>query len=480
MDLPTLNFSMATISPFDSKTRVTAQKWYQRITIGYNLSATNKVINVPESELFAEKTLTKRMQNGVQHQIPIGMNLNVLKYFQFNTNLNYLERWYFQTIRKRYARADSLVTDTVPGFQRVGEYSVGAGVSTKVYSLLNLKGRVEAIRHVMTPNISFAYRPNYSSFDYSYNRAIVSSATVPYPVISQRYSIFEQGIFGGPGGGRQAGLSFNLDNNLEAKVKPKSTDTSTVSRKVQLLQSLNFSTFYNFAADSFRLSPISISGHTSLFKGKLAINFGGVLNPYSVQVRDTIANGQLIRYARTVNRFSWQDGRFPMLASFNLSTSISLNSSAFKRQQRPLPVGGTLQNMDPEQAARLSLINGDPAAYIDFNIPWNVNLSYNFSYSNNVVNTTVANTLMVNGDLSITKNWKIQYNTNFDFRALKVSSATSFAIYRNLHCWSLSVQWLPFGFYKSYNVTLRVNSTILQDLKLSKRSDYTANQFNNR
>jgi hypothetical protein len=136
--------------------------------------------------------------------------------------------------------------------------------------------------------------------------------------------------------------------------------------------------------------------------------------------------------------------------------------------------------MDTEQAARLSLLNGDPAAYIDFNIPWNVNLSYSFNYSNQVVSTSVTNTLMINGDVSITKNWKIQYNTNFDFRTLKVSSATSFAIYRNLHCWSLSAQWLPFGFYKSYNVTLRVNATILQDLKLSKRSDYTANQFNNR
>jgi lipopolysaccharide assembly outer membrane protein LptD (OstA) len=479
MDLPTLNFSMATISPFDSKTRVNAQKWYQRITVGYNLSATNKIIGVKESELFTEKTLTKRMQNGVQHQIPVGMNLNLLNYFQFNTNLNYLERWYFQTIRKRYARADSLVTDTVPGFQRVGEYSIGAGVSTKVYGLLNFKGgRIKAIRHVMTPNISFSYRPNYSSFDHSYNRAIVSSATIPYPVISQRYSIFEQGIFGGPGGGRQAGLSFNLDNNLEAKLRAKGTDTT--ERKIQLLQGFALSTFYNFAADSFRLTPITLSGHTSLFKGKLAISFGGVLNPYSVQVRDTIANGQLIRYARAVNRFSWQDGRFPMLASFNLSTSISLNSSAFKRQQRPLPVGGTLQNMDPEQAQRLSLINGDPGAYIDFNVPWNVNLSYSFSYNNQVVSTQVTNTLMVNGDVSITKNWKIQYNTNFDFRALKVSSATSFAIYRNLHCWSLSVQWLPFGFYKSYNVTLRVNAAILQDLKLSKRSDYTSNQFYNR
>ncbi len=481
MDLPTLNFNMATISPFDSKTRVTAQKWYQRITVGYTLSATNKINNIPESELFTEKTLTKRMQNGIQHQIPVGMNLNVLNYFQFNTSLNYLERWYFQTIRKRYARADSLVIDTVPGFQRVGQYSLGAGVSTKVYGLLNFKGgRISAIRHVMTPTISFGYSPNYNSLDRSYNRAIVSGATIPYPVVSQRYSIFEQGIFSWPQGGKQAGLNFTLDNNLEAKVRPKSTDTSTVERKIQLIQGLNFSTFYNFAADSFKLTPITFSGHTSLFKNKLGISFGGVLNPYSVQVRDTIANGQLIRYARNVNRFTWQDGRFPMLVSFNISTSLSLNSSAFKGKQKPLPVGSTLQNIDPEQAQRLSLLNGDPGAYIDFNVPWNVNLSYSFSYTNQVVSTAVANTLMINGDISITKKWKIQYNTNFDFRALKVSSATSFAIYRDLHCWDLSIQWLPFGYYKSYNVTLRVRSTILQDLKLSKRSDYTANQFYNR
>lgn len=481
MDLPTLNFSMATISPFDSKTRVNAPKWYQRITVGYNLVATNKIINVKESELFTEKTLTKRMQNGIQHMIPIGMNLNLFRYFQFNTGVNYQDRWYFQTIRKRYARADSLVIDTVPGFQRVGEYSASAGLSTKVYGMLNFKGgKIKAIRHVMTPNISFAYRPDYSSLNHSFNRAIVSTATIPYPVTSQRYSIFEQGIFGGPGGGRQAGLNLTLENNVEAKVRAKSTDTSSADRKIQLLQGLTFSTFYNFAADSFKLSPVSFSGHTSLFKGKLAINFGGVLNPYSVQVRDTIANGQLIRYARAVNRFSWQDGRFPILASFNVSTSLSLNSAAFKGKGQPVPIGSTLQSMDPEQAQRLSLVNGDPAAFIDFNIPWNVNLSYNFNYSNSVVNTSVTNTLMINGDVSITKNWKIQYNTNLDIRALKVSSATSFAIYRNLHCWSLSVQWLPFGFYKSYNVTLRVNSTILQDLKLSKRSDYTANQFYNR
>ncbi|MEO8885370.1 MAG: putative LPS assembly protein LptD [Mucilaginibacter sp.] len=475
LDLPTFNFSMATISPFDSKTRVTTeQKWYQKITVGYTLTGTNKINNVPEAELFTATTLTKKMQNGLQHQIPIGLNLNVFKYFQFNANVNYTDRWYFQTIRKRYGRADSLITDTVPGFQRVGDYSASAGFSTKVYNMLTFKnGKIKAIRHVMTPSISFSYRPDYSSFDYSFNRSIVSNATVPYPVVSQRYSIFDQGIFGGPAGGRQAGLGFVLDNNVEAKVRAKSTDTSAVERKIQLLQSLTFSTFYNFAADSFKLQPIAISGHTSIFNNKVDISFGGVLNPYSMRVQDTIQNGQVIRYARMLNRYSFLDGHFPLLQSFSISASTSLNSTSFKPKAPLQPIGNGLRNMNPEQAQKLALLNSDPAAYIDFNIPWNLTLSYNFSYTNNVVNTATTNTLMISGDVNLTKKWKVIFNSNVDLKVRQISSATSFAIARDLHCWDLSVQWLPFGYYKSYNVTLRVKSDILQDLKLSKRSDYT-------
>jgi len=202
-----------------------------------------------------------------------------------------------------------------------------------------------------------------------------------------------------------------------------------------------------------------------------------VLNPYSVQLRDTIRDGQIERYARTINRYTWQDGRFPLLASFSVSASVSLNSNATQPRQKQQPIGGTLQNMTAEEKQRLSLLNSDPSAYIDFNIPWNVNLSYSFTYTNNVTNTTSTNGLMINGDVSLTKNWKIQYNTSLDLKLRQLSSATSFAIYRNLHCWDLSVQWLPFGYFKSYNVTLRVKSTILQDLKLSKRSDYTSNQY---
>ena len=133
--------------------------------------------------------------------------------------------------------------------------------------------------------------------------------------------------------------------------------------------------------------------------------------------------------------------------------------------------------MNPQQAAKLALINRDANAYVDFNVPYNISLNYSYTYTNNTISTANVNTVGITGDLKITDKWKIQYTTNVDLRVRQLSSATSFSIYRNLHCWDLNVSWLPFGYFKSYNVTLRVNQAILQDLKLSKRSDYTSNGY---
>ncbi|AMR33404.1 hypothetical protein A0256_19255 [Mucilaginibacter sp. PAMC 26640] len=481
LELPTVSFNMATISPFDSKDRLGEQKWYQKINVGYSMVATNKLNAVPESQLFTQNTLTKKLQNGFQHTIPVSLNLNILKYFQFNTGANYVERWYFQSIRKSFDRGSingslTPVTDTVGGFARAGEYSLNAGVSTKVYSTLHFKkGNLTDIRTTSTPSISFSYRPDFGDPSYGYYRTAVSTATVPYPYTAQRYSIFEQSVYGGPSIGKQAGIGFSLDNTIEAKLKPKSTDTSGVARKVPILQGLTFSTFYNFAADSLKLSTISVSGHTSVLHQKVNINFNGLFDPYVTQVRDSISGNSVQNYVRRINRLSIRDGKFPMLSNFSLSMSASLNPSTFRPKQQA-NAAGTLAAMSPDQAQRLALINSDPGAYIDFNVPWNLSINYSFSYQNNVTNTTSSNTVMLSGDVSLTAKWKIQYNTNYDLRARQLSSATSFAIYRDLHCWDLSIQWLPFGFYKSYNVTLKVKASILQDLKLSKRSDYTNNQ----
>ncbi len=421
------------------------------------------------------------MQNGFQHTVPISLNLNVLKYFQFSTGGNYVERWYFQSIRKNFDRGSingslTPITDTIPGFTRAGEYSLNAGVSTKVYSTIQFKtGNLKAIRTTTTPQLSFSYRPDFGDPSYGYYRTAVSTASVPYPYTSQRYSIFEQSVYGGPSFGKQAGIGFSLDNTIEAKVKPKSTDTSGVDRKIPILQGLSLSTFYNFAADSMKLSTISVSGHTSILNQKININFSGTFDPYSTLIRDSISNGSVQNYIRRINRLSIRDGKFPTLQNFNLSMSASLNPSTFRPKQQQ-NVNGTMAAMNPDQAQRLALINSDPSAYVDFNVPWNLSINYSFNYQNNIISSNASNTVMLSGDVSITQKWKIQYNTTYDLRAAKLSSATSFAIYRDLHCWDLSIQWLPFGYYKSYNVTLKVKASILQDLKLSKRNDYTNNQ----
>ncbi|HWD88190.1 MAG TPA: putative LPS assembly protein LptD [Mucilaginibacter sp.] len=484
LELPTFNFNMSTISPFDSKDRVGDQKWYQKITVGYSLQGTNRINAVPESELFQSETLTKRLQSGLEHQIPIGFNQTILKYFQFSANASYTERWYFSSVREGFARGsvpgrDSLVYDTLGGFKRAGEYSLGASFSTKIYSQLNFKkGSLEAIRYVATPTIGFAYHPDFSDPRYGYYQTAVSDATIPYQISYQRYSTLMNGPYGYPSAGKSAAMTFSLNNNLEAKVRPKSTDTSSTDKKIKILEDFSISTAYNFAADSLNLSPISFSGHTSLFKDKVNVTFSGTFNPYITEVRDSISNGQILRYQIPVNKFTFSQGKFPTLISANFSASASLNPALFHPQPKA-PAPNTLQNMNPEQAAKLALLNSDPSAYVDFNIPWNMSVNYSFSYNNFYTGTGIANTIMISGDMNVTKNWKVQYTTNYDIRKGELSSATSFGIYRNLHCWNLSMQWLPFGYFKSYTVTLKVNAAILQDLKLTKRSDYTNNQYYN-
>lgn len=482
LELPSFSLNMTTLSPFDSKNRIGEQKWYQRITVGYSLQGTNKLTAIPEDQLFTSQTFPKRLQNGFNQQIPVSLSLNVLKYFQFSSSFNYNERDYFQTIRKHFARgsisgADSIVIDTVQGFKRAGDYSISSGLSTKLYStVLFKKGSLKAIRQVITPSVSFQYRPDFSDPKYGYYNTIVSNATIPYPYTTQTYSIFEQSVYGGPGGGKSAGLAFSVDNTIEAKMAAKSSDTSGLDRKVSILQGLSLSTFYNFVADSLKLSPINFSGRTALFNQKLGVSFGGTLNPYVNQVRDSISNRQIIRYAHVINRYTFQDGRFPTLTSFNLSMDISLNSAALKHpgNTNQQQAANTLNNMTKAQSDRLALINNNPNAFVDFNVPWNINLSYSFFYSNTGVATTTTNTLNINGDLNVTPKWKIQYTSGFDLKQGKVST-TSLSIYRDLHCWDMSFQWIPFGYYKFYSVDLRVKASILQDLKLSKRKDYYNN-----
>ena len=286
-----------------------------------------------------------------------------------------------------------------------------------------------------------------------------------------RYSIFENSLFGGPGQGRSAAITFGLENNIEMKVRNAKDTTDGGIKKIPILQGLSINGSYNFVADSFKLSQLGFSGRT-FFTEKLGINFFGNFDPYVFQ--KTTING--VESGRIINRYRFQDGKLPRLTSLGFSFDYSLNSSTLGKNNRtnnpPNPNSSDLFNrVNPQQAAQLQQISRNANAFVDFSIPWNFSFYYNFNYTNNGLVKAYVQTLNGNGDFSLTPNWKVQFNTGYDFQNKEIS-LTSFSIYRDLHCWDMSIRWIPFGPYQSYSLDLRVKSTILQDLKLSKRREY--------
>ncbi len=494
LTLPQISLNMSTVTPFYGKNSIGEQKWYQKLTVGYSLQASNTV-NTKEDLLF-DKDGLKRFKNGMQHNIPISLPFNVLKYLNFNTSVNYNERWYFQTVNNRYIQrpntSDSIAVDTVNGFKRAGEYTLSMGMSTKLYyrkRFANL-GKIKGLSHVMTPNISFSYKPDFSSSNFGYYKTQEYYTNDLRPGRSVRtgefvkdfqgkplkYSIFEQGIFGGPSSGEQAAIGFSLDNNVELKVASASDTTGTGEKKIPIIQGLTFSSSYNFVAPTKKLAPINFGGR-SQFTDKLGFNFSGVFSPYTVD-SVVIATGtsRTVTYQES-NKYVWKDGKLPRLTSITFSTDFSFNPEALKSRNKNVdainnqtPTAGRT----PEETERLQAISRDPNAFVDFNIPWNISLSYAFNYSNPLgrkETRTISNTLNFNGDFNLTPKWKIQFNSGYDFKAKNISY-TSFAIYRDLHCWDLSANWIPFGSYQSYSIDIKVKASILQDLKLSKRKGY--------
>lgn len=457
LDLPTFNLGMSTINPFENKNNVGEQKWYERISLGYSMQGSNSISGVHEDTVFKKSTL-KKFRNGIQHSVPISMSFNVAKYFQFNSGISYGERWTLQTIRKRYdATLKDVITDTVSGFRRNYDYSLNTGVSTKLYGMMNFKkGNLVAIRHVITPSFNFSYRPDFSGDNFGFYRDIDNLPTDTV-LRNTRYSIFENALGGGPGMGRSANLNFTIENNVEAKVRSKS-DTTTAFQKVPIIQGLNFSGNYDFEAEPLnRLSIIGFGGRTSFFKQKLDINFNGSLDPYRL---DTL--GQRLG-------FLVEEGKIARLASFSFSTGFSLNPSAFQRKRDDLVDKQNNPNTSQQAQQDIAEILRNPHGFVDFSIPWNLSANYSFSYTNDGIRRNITNSLNFNGDFSVTPKWKVSYSSGWDFDA-KEFSTTSLAINRDLHCWDLAISWVPFGLYKSYSVDLRVRASILQDLKLSRRS----------
>lgn len=448
LSLPQVSFTMNRIYPFKRKGSV-ANKWSDKIGISATLNAKND-INTYDSLLFRSQTLDE-MRNGLNLVVPITTSLTLLKYFKLNPSININSRGYFKTIDRNYDPLNSLVeTDTVNGFRLATDYRFSAGLNTLLYGNYFFKTkRLKQIRHVMTPSVTASYRPDFSADKYGYYRTVTSDSLGN----TQQYSIFQNGIYGSPPAGKSGVIGVSLNNTFEAKINAK-TDTGMVSKKVKLIDNLNISTSYNLAADEFKWSPIRISGRTKLFN-VLDINTQTTFDPYQLDSAGIRTDILELKNSKKIGR----------LTSSTSSLSFRLTS---KKQNRTETKNDEKEKETEVTPQTLEYLRSHPEAFVDFNIPWSLYVSYNINYRKPLRDETITQTATFSGDVSLSPKWKFSVRSGYDFTAKKLS-LTQVNVYRDLHCWEMSFTWVPFGLRQSFALNLNVKSSTLRDLKLTRK-----------
>ena len=269
---------------------------------------------------------------------------------------------------------------------------------------------------------------------------------------TEKYSIFSNGIYGASAAGKIGSVGVNLINNLEAKRRPKDLDTSTVEQRVTLIDAFNVAFSYNIMAEHFNWSNITGGFRTKLFK-KIDLTSSFVADPYRV-------NAEGVR----IEQFEWRQGkRIARFTGATLSMGTSLRKGGLSATPNYSSQHATQQEMD--------MINAHPGSYVDFNIPWSLNVSYTMNWSRPAFTPTITQNVRFSGDLNVTPKWKVGFDSNYDLQK-KEFGYTSLNVYRDLHCWEMQFNWIPFGVRQSYNVTISVKSSMLQDLRLTRKRDW--------
>jgi len=494
LTLPKVSLNMSRLTPFKRKVATGPTRWYEDIQLSYTSMLENR-ISTTDSLLFTSDVWND-MKNGYKHTIPLSLNLKpfkkipMLQSFAITPSMNYNGMLYTRQLHKYvsgYRETDNngvisykpIVTDTMINKISYAHSlfpSFSSGLSPKIYGMYQFtgNGRVEAIRHVMSPTASFSYVPDMGNLQADYYRSVIDPETNDTLEV---YSIYEGQIYGTPTTrGASGSLSLSLRNNLEAKVRSK-VDTIDEVEKVKLLDNLSFSTSLNmFHTDTLTPAwrPISFNGSTRIFKNKLNISFRGVMDPF----------GYDESRARTRETYFSQTGKPLRLTSASVSAGFSLKSQSGKKENAENDRGGTeaesqlnnpdLGGMDPMGAGYDPSEDDYYGGYVDFDIPWSLRIDYNFSYTKPKDISRVVQTIRATGDFSLSPNWKIGFNTGYDLDR-KQFTTTNLSIYRDLHCWEMRISVVPFGTYKSYNFQINAKSSILSDLKYNKRKSWQDN-----
>lgn len=479
--LPDLNISLSRLFPFKRKKAAGAERWYEKISVSYSGRLTNS-IRTKDNLLFQNGL--SAWDNAMNHNVPISATFTLFKYLQISPSVNYTERWYTRKVDQTYnmdkRQLDPALNDTTGGFYRVSNYSASLNLSTKVYGMykpLFMKKKEIQIRHVLTPQATISGAPAFSKYWEEYT---------DYNGTTQYYSPFNGQPFGVPSREGSGTVSFALANNLEMKYKDKNDSI----KKVSLIDDLSANMSYNMAAKVRPWGDLSLNLRMKLTKNyTFNMNASFATYAYTFDKSGNVVVG---------DRTEWSYGRFGRFQGYGSSFNYTLNNDTWKKLFGPKEEDKDKKDSKKEEdeesddaegeegvkPKKVEKAQADADGYQVFKMPWSLSLSYSFNiredrskpidrYSMRYPFAYTHN-INANGNIKISNNWSLSFNSGYDFQAKEITQ-TSCTISRDLHCFNLSASLSPFGRWKYYNVTIRANASILQDLKYEQRSQTQSN-----
>ncbi len=479
MSLPNINANISKIYPFAPK-HGAKRGIIDNISLEYNVTAQNSINTV--DSLFFKKDMFRDAKMGARHTIPISTNFKIFKHLSASISSRFEETWVGNTYQQFYDEnlnngEGGIARDTIRGFDRFHTYNFSTSLGTTIYGMFNFKpgSKVQAIRHVMRPNLSYSINP---SFDRYYEELQIQTADPLVAAETVEYSRFEGTLYGAPGNQFASSIGFNISNTLEAKVRSKDS-TQKEPKKVKILNNLNLSTSYNIAADSLKLAPFRISGSIPIVD-RMDVNFSGALDPYALDNNN-----------RRMDKFNIDNGGgLFRLTNANISVNYSFSSKdfegssnedgnkfdseTFRNGGRPDDLFGDTSrefgDFEDENKENESRANRSP--WYNYTVPWDLRLAYTMTYSNmRRENEISSQSLMFSSNIELAPRWRVGISSGYDFKNKGVT-LTQLRFQRDLESWQMSFNWTPIGSINtSWYFFIGVKASILSDIKYDKRRE---------
>lgn len=473
LSLPNVTANVSRVYPFAPK--VGSKKGIiENINLQYDVTFQNRMQTT--DSLFFKKQMFDNAKMGVRHTIPITTNFKVLNYLSTSMSTNFQETWVFKTIKQSYDQQNStVVRDTVNGFDSYRTYNFSVSMGTTLYGMFQFGAdkKIQAIRHVIRPSVSYNINPAFDQYYDSYTIPATADPEINEEIVA--YSRFEGSLFGAPNNQFSSTIGIAISNNIEAKVRNPDT-TATTAKKIKILNNLNFSTGYNIAADSLNWSAVRFTGSLPVLKD-LDLNFNGSLDPYALNSSN-----------QKINKFNINNGgSLFRLTDFNVSFNYSFSSKDFNgsetanddetyrnggRKDDLFGTGTSIndqrqfsQNSERETANK-------PGDWYNFSIPWNLRLAYTLTYSNGQrQNEITSQSIMFSSNIELSPRWTVGLSSGYDFKQKGVT-LTQFRFQRDLESWRMSFNWTPIGARNtSWYFFIGIKSSVLSDIKWDKRRE---------